>query len=207
MVKVKIDNVWYSIKKFSELTVAEYSAIMLSNSHSNLLTYIEAFTGKQINTKEVQCNYKFEDMENIIFDCTEDFTKITPDETITVNEIVYLKSELLDNSFGAKYLIDLYRRNYNAGKFTLLQYYVAVLAIMISRKNSDLGSFDDSKIDEVYKLLLNDNWRKVLPLSFFLLMNMKTKKSFLMLRFMKLTLGFQLSLKVLKLHRLKSRTT
>ncbi len=183
---IKINDKKYTVKPLSQLSVLEYVQIVDKARYIDLISYISALVGFEIDSANVKMN-NIDIAERILLDADIDFSKIkTPNifeynkETHIVNAAKSLEgigaTEDMDSgTFGNKYMFNLYRRQFENKDISIAALCVYALAIVLSKEP------EYADIDTIYYKLLEMNWQVILPIGFFLSKKLSNRRNFLMI--------------------------
>ena len=184
--KVKINEYSYEIPPISKLSVLQYMQIIDKVRYTDLVSYISALSGLDIDNAEVDikninaAERYLLDVENVV-----EFDKLKV-PNMYGDKIV---KDLYKENFGAKYVFNLYRNSYNADNIGIIELCVYALAIMVSEKDG----LED--VESIYQDLLGENWMVVVPVGFFISKRLKERNRYLMTFLMKLIYRFSSRLK------------
>jgi hypothetical protein len=166
---IKIDGLKYEIKPLSKLSVSEYMKIIDGQRHVDLISYISALSGRDIDKANVKGIHDIGASERYLLDIDLDFVKLTP-PNMYEDEIV---KHLYKRNFGYKYVFDLYRNQKNADEISIVELCVYALAICLSKED------EYADVEPIHTRLMNEEWVKILPIGFFLSKKLKMKNRYL----------------------------
>lgn len=202
-IKITINGQKTIIPYISELSVKDFVQIVDKNINTDIISYINAFTGKDIMKSEVKSNYDLGEIEPLVLDADIDFSKLPVPNLLEVpgygSKII---EELDDGTFGKRFMYSQYKSQMENKVISITQLPVYALALFIT--NSD----DAGKINDCYEKLLEMPWIKVLPAGFFLSKKLTPKRNVIM-KFLKeliINLNYIGKLIQLKLKRTKTHT-
>ena len=179
--KVKINSNSYEIPPISELSVAQYMSIVDKTRYTNLISYISALSGVEVDNANVSIK-NINVAERELLDVDIDFTKV---EAPNIFQDKVVKS-LYKENFGSKYVFNLYRNEYNADNIGVIELCLYALSVMLSKEE------DYADVESIYSSLLQENWLKALPVGFFILKKSKERKKYLMTSLIRLIFKFKL---------------
>lgn len=173
-IKIYINGEKTIIPKFSELTTKEYCGIVSKNIDYDIISYINAFTNKDILKYEVKSDYDLIKISPLILDEDFDFAKQPIPNIIEYKGEKHLINELDDGTYGKRHLFSEYKYQMEQNKFSITELCIYALALFI------VDELDTKKIKKCYDELLNMPWIKVLPAGFFLSKKLILKKNHIM---------------------------
>jgi len=192
-IKLTLNGKRTIIPQLDELSVKDFTTIVEKNINLDALSYINAFTGKDIYNSKVESSVSLDKIESLLLNVDIDFSKLPVPNLIELNGEKYLIKELDDGTFGKRYTHNIYKSRVEEGKISITQLCVFALALMIAKTDSV------QEIDSNYRKLLEMNWTKVLPAGFFLSKKLANQKPSIMRFFQALTIRLNYIGKYLKL--------
>ncbi len=176
---IKINSQKYNVKPISRLSVLEYMIIVNNVRYIDLISYISAMVGIEIDKATVEMN-NIEVAEAMLLDQNIDFSEMKPPLLFPYNNENLIVDQIDDGTFGKRYMFNIYRKQYEDGKLGIAELCVYALALCLSKKD------DFSDVDEVYTHLTKMNWQVILPIGFFLSKKLSGKRNFLTIFLLKL---------------------
>lgn len=170
--RLNINGKPYHIKPISKLSVLEYMAIVENMRYVDLISYISALSGIDIDKANVSIN-NIEIAEAMLLDTDIDFTEIKLPFLFPFNGENMVVNELDNGVFGKRYMFNVYRKQFEAENININQLCVYALAICLSKED------DYSDIDSIFMKLIKMNWTVILPIGFFLSKKLSGKRNFL----------------------------
>ena len=189
---IKINNKKYNVKPFSQLSVLEYVQIVDKVRYVDLISYISALVGFEIDSANVEMK-NIEVAEHLLLDADIDFSKIDAPNIFEYNKGLHIVTQLDKGTFGNKYVFNLYRRQFDSEQISIVMLCVYALAITLSQED------EYADIDEIVKRLMRMSWQVVLPIGFFLCKKLKNKKMYLTIFLKKLIVRLLYSMKLIKM--------
>ena len=171
---IKINSKKYDIKPLSQLSVEEYAMIVDKARYIDLISYISALIGFEIDSANVEMK-NIEVAERILLDTDIDFSKIKVPNLFEFDESIHIVTQMDSGVFGNRYVFNLYRRQFDSGGISIVMLCVYALAITLSKKE------EYADIDIIFMKLMRMNWQIILPLGFFLCKKLSNKRNYLMI--------------------------
>ncbi len=163
----------YKIKPLSQLSVEEFMLIVDKTRYLDLVSYISAFVGFDIDKSKVEMK-DIELGKRFLLDEDVDFTKIEVPLLFRWESEDLVVKEIDDGTFGIRHIFNIYRNHYEADQIGIIELCVYCLAICLSRKE------EYADIEDNYNQLVKMNWMKILPIGFFLSKRLSPKRNYLM---------------------------
>jgi hypothetical protein len=189
---IKINDKKYSVKPFSQLSVMEYVQIVDKVRYVDLVSYISALVGFEIDSANVEMK-NIEVAEHLLLDADIDFSKIDMPNIFEYNKGLHITTQMDKGTFGNKYVFNLYRRQFDSEQISIVMLCVYALAITLSKED------EYADIDEIVMRLMRMSWQVILPIGFFLCKKLSNKKMYLTIFLKKLIVRLLYSMKSIKM--------
>lgn len=189
---IKINDRKYNVKPFSQLSVLEYTQIVDKVRYVDLVSYISALVGFEIDSANVEMK-NIEVAERLLLDADIDFSKIDMPNIFKYNKGLHIVTQMDSGTFGNKYVFNLYRRQFDSEQISVVMLCVYALAITLSKED------EYADIDKIVMRLMRMSWQVVLPIGFFLCKKLKSKKMYLTIFLKKLIVRLLYSMKSIKM--------
>jgi hypothetical protein len=192
---IKINGKKYNIKPLSQLSVLEFVQIVDKARYIDLISYMSALTGIEIDSALVKLTKpeNIEACERMLLDCDIDFSKITTPNIFEFDNSTYIVNQMDSGIFGNRYVFNLYRRQFDKEQISIVMLCVYALAITLSKGDK----YDD--IDIIFPKLMRMNWQIVLPVGFFLSKKLSNKRNYLMIFLRKSIISLFYQVKLIKM--------
>lgn len=171
---IKINGKKYDIKPFSQLSVLEFVQIVDKARYVDLISYISALIGFEIDSANVEIK-NIEIAERILLDADIDFTNIATPNIFEFDKNIYIVNQMDSGIFGNRYVFNLYRQQFDKEQISIVILCVYALAIILSKEDKY------SDIDIIFHKLMRMKWQIILPIGFFLSKKLSNKKNYLMI--------------------------
>ena len=189
---IKINDKKYNVKPFSQLSVLEYVQIVDKVRYVDLISYISALVGFEIDSANVEMK-NIEVAEYLLLDADIDFSKIDAPNIFEYNKGLHIVNQMDTGTFGNKYVFNLYRRQFDSEQISVVMLCVYALAITLSKED------EYADIDKIVMRLMRMSWQVVLPIGFFLSKKLSNKNKFSMIFLKKLIVRLLYSMKSIKM--------
>jgi hypothetical protein len=189
---IKINGKKYNIKPLSQLSVLEFVQIVDKARYIDLISYMSALTGIEIDSANVKMN-NIEIAERTLLDVDIDFSKIATPNIFEFDNSTYIVNQMDSGIFGNRYVFNLYRRQFDKEQISIVMLCVYALAITLSKGDK----YDD--IDIIFPKLMRMNWQIVLPVGFFLSKKLSNKRNYLMIFLRKSIISLFYQVKLIKM--------
>lgn len=162
MIHLTINKEKVSIPTMNELTVKQY--IELSKKDINIVSYLSVVLGM---TYRESFNCKTKGIDKLLkrLGKLEDYTKITPEKKVIVNDELIDILEIEVSTVGQRFMIEESSRN--MGNEELLCFILAI-GMINDPEADDNPAMNFDKITELKDKLMDGPYKKILPNAFFL---------------------------------------
>ena len=189
---IKINGKKYDIKPLSQLSVLEFVQIVDKARYIDLISYISALVGFEIDNANVKMN-NIEVAERILLDADIDFGKIKVPNIFEYNKNLHIVNQMDTGVFGNRYVFNLYRKQFEKEEISVVILCVYALSIMLSKEDEYVD------IDKIFMKLMTMKWQIILPIGFFLSKKLSDRRNYLMIFLRKSTIRLLYSIKVAKM--------
>ncbi len=188
----KINGKKYDIKPLSQLSVLEFVQIVDKARYIDLISYISALIGFEIDSANVKMN-NIDVAERILLDADIDFSKIKMPNIFEYNKGLHIVGQMDTGVFGNRYVFNLYRKQFEKEEISVVVLCVYALSIMLSKED------EYADIDKIFMKLMTMNWQIILPIGFFLSKKLSNRRNYLMIFLRKSIIRLLYSIKAAKM--------